>query len=225
MITEWDGSVSLNFGRLISQYVRLFVSDTLDDALQYLYLITLYPTEDMMIICREQIFNYAVSCNDYKKIIGAIDYNYDQTQQGSIVPYKPLIGVDIHDDDIYRDTILIPIAKKFQERGKYADAVNVYELSRKYTEALKVLNRQLDYALVRPIETPKPSEIVEGHQTDQQLIDFCILTLRNYENRTDVTCNAEVLSIHRILLSLLRATLQYEQGQYEQSVEVKEKVI
>lgn len=218
VVTEFDGGVSLNFARIINQYVRLFVSDHVVFGLQYLYLITLYPSEDMSTICREHIVNYIAGRTDYKDIVGSVDYG--QGQQGLVSPYQPLIGISMYDYETYCSAILSPIAQKFQEKGKYIDAVNVYRLSNKYSEALQVLNRQLDHALTisaRPLN-------VEGSQKDQQqLIDFCTSTLKNYESRAGLTRDDEVLAVHRTLLRLLQATLFYKKSEYEQTVQVKKK--
>ncbi|KAI9255861.1 Nup93/Nic96-domain-containing protein [Helicostylum pulchrum] len=219
LVTEVDGSVSLNFSRLISQFVRLFVTDASDDTLQYLYLITLYPTEDMTILCREYIINYIVRCDKYKQIIGYIDNKQGTVQPGSIEQYKPLIGIDRHNGDIYKKAILYPIAQKFQHAGKYKDAVSAYELSGKYTDALKVLNTEIDYALDRPSD-PKGQGLLQQHRVDESLIEFCNTVLRNYENNVHIDCDQKVLDTHKTLLKFLQACIQYEQGQYEQTVEI-----
>lgn len=216
MVNEVDGRVSLNFSRLISQFVRLFVSDTSDDALQYLYLITLYPTPDMTILCREYIINYIVRCNEYKQIIGYIDTKQDTVQPGSIEQYKPLIGIDRYDSEAYKTSILYPIAQKFQYTGKYKDAVSVYELSGRYTEALNVLNMEIDAALDRPVG----SGFLQRRGTDESLIEFCHTVLRNYESNVHIDCDEKVLYTHKTLLKFLQACLQYEQGNYERTVEV-----
>ncbi|KAG2205560.1 hypothetical protein INT47_005935 [Mucor saturninus] len=216
LVTEPDGNVSLNFARIINQYVRLFVSDHAEFALQYLYLITLYSNEDMTTICREYIANYIAGRTDYKSIIGSVDKNYAPLQQGSIAAYKPLFGIPMYENELYRNTILSPIAQKFQRRGKYTDAVNVYVSSGNYTEALQVLNFQLDHTLNMCIKLGK----IEGHQVDHQLIDFCVSTLQSYESGANNSCDSNVLIVNHTLLRILKATLHYERHEYEQVVEL-----
>lgn len=217
MVTEFDGTVSLNFARIISQYVRLFVSNQAEFGLQYLYLITLYSSEDMATICREHVSNYIAGCTDYKNIIGTVNCDYGLSQQGLIAPYIPLVGIPMYDNEAYRNVILSPIAQKFQCRGNYIDAVNVYISSRNYTEAFNVLNRQLDHTLNMCTKLGN----VEGRQMDHQLIDFCVSTLNNYKKEINNSCDSEVLILNQTLLRILKATLYYEQHQYEQVVEVK----
>lgn len=218
MVTEANGNVSLNFARLISQFVRSFLPTTHDEALHYLFLITLYPSEDMKLLCREQVLNYIVCCKDYKQIIGNIDQKQGRVQPGTIEAYKSLIGIDRYDVETYRDTVLYPIAQKFEYTGNYQDAVSVYEFAGKYTDALEVLNRQLDYALNRPVNLEE-----RNHARDQDLIAFCYSVLTRYEKNIYIECDENVLNTHKTLLKLLEAALLFEQKQYERTVQVKDK--
>ncbi|KAG2230498.1 hypothetical protein INT48_009873 [Thamnidium elegans] len=220
LVTEVDGSVRLNFSRLISQFVRLFVSDASDDALQYLYLITLYPTEDMTILCREYIINYIVRCSEYKQTIGYIDNKQGAVQPGSIEQYKPLIAIDRYNNETYKKAILYPIAQKFQHAGKYEDAISVYELCGEYTDALKVLNTEIDSALDRPVGGSKEHVLLKQRRTNESLITFSNTVLRNYESNVHIDCDENILHTHKTLLKFLQASLQYEQGNYEQTVEI-----
>ncbi|KAI9346684.1 nucleoporin interacting component Nup93/Nic96 [Pilaira anomala] len=215
LVTEVNGDISLNFAHLISRFVRSFLSTTHDDALHYLLLITLYPTEDMTFLCRDQVLNYIVGCKEYKDIIGCIDENQGRVQSGSIEAYKPLIGIDRYDIETYRNIVLYPIAQRFDDAGNYKDAVSVYEFAGKYTDALEVLNRQLDYALDRPINVDE-----RQHARDQNLIEFSYSVLTRYKNNTYIECDDNVLNTHKTLRKLLEAALQFEQEQYEKTVQL-----
>lgn len=217
MITEPDGNVSLNFSRLINQYVRLFIYDDSDNALQYLYLITLYPTNDMMTLCRQQIIQYIVESKEHKKLIGYTNAHGNLTSQSSIEKFKSLYGIDMYDDQLYKDSILYPIAKKFQEKGDYENAVRVFELSKKYTEAVRVLNHQLDLAL----------NIVDGNEVNGEtikLVDFSCEIKSMYDTSIYIDCSEDALVTYNILLGFLRAFVTFSKKQYVQTVEVSKSI-
>lgn len=209
MITELDGSVTLNFSRLINQYVHLFVYDDSDSALQYIYLITLYPTSDMVTLCRQQIIDYVVRSKEHEKLIGSTN----STSQSSIEKYKFLYGIDMYDEQLYKDAILYPVARKFQVKGDYGNSVRVFELCKKYTEAVKVLNHQLDLAL----------NTVDGSHVNSEAIklaDFSSKTKSMYDISIYIDCSEEALATFNILLGFLRAFILFSNGQYVQTVEV-----
>ncbi|KAI8989448.1 Nup93/Nic96-domain-containing protein [Pilobolus umbonatus] len=225
LILDRQGRTSLNFGYLINQYVRMFLSDDPDNALQYFYLLTLYsniegPTvDDMTILSREYICSYVTGIQDYKAILG---YKSNaERHPGSLDTYKSLIGID-NSKDTYRDVILHPMAIEFCNQGKYKDAVSIYELSGAYNEALTVLNNQLDYALYRP----QPDESLEDRESrremDDELIRFSLSTLRNYQNDVHIVhlINTEIQLTHHILLQLLEACIRYEKNELDQALEL-----
>jgi tetratricopeptide (TPR) repeat protein len=195
--------------RLITQYVRLFLSDDHDSALNYLYLITLYPTEDMVELCREQICNYIIRHNNYTYILGS-----PESRRGYLDKFKPLLGIELYDVDNYRRYILAPIAQKLEAQGKYEDAVKIYELGEQYTEALKVLNRQLDYALNR-----EGRDVLEQKKFDSHLIEVSMSILKNYKN-SFIQCDDTVLFNHNVLLKFLQATNFYESGNADETIKV-----
>lgn len=217
VVEELDGSVCLNFVRLINQYVRLFVADDSDTALHYLYLITLYPTEDMMTLCREQICSYVIRHNSYATLFGSGHYNPNQPQSGTPEKYKQLVGINSYDLDQYRNAILTPIAQKLQWRGNYEDSVKIFELSGQYIDAIKVLNRQLDYALSR---RPEGLELAKRQKSDQCLMEFSVVILKNYKSSINVYHSNSVLLNHDILFKFLQATTCFESGNYSATIEV-----
>lgn len=214
MVTDFDGSASLNFSRLISQYVQLFISDDSDSALQYLYLITLYPTKDMFILCRQHIIDYVVKYRNYQKLIGGVSVSNYQSYQGAIEKFKSLFGIEFYDDQTYKDSILYPIAKKFHQKGEYENAVNVYELSGRHTDALRVLNDQLDIAL---------NNQDNGHINSEKdrLVQFSTQTKTRYDDSIDINCLEDVKTTHKILLGFLKASIAYKKGEYAQTIEVR----
>ncbi|KAI9481514.1 MAG: Nup93/Nic96-domain-containing protein [Benjaminiella poitrasii] len=130
LITELDGNTCcLNFARLINQYIQLFLFKSPEDALQYIYLITLYRTDDMKFICHEQLSNYIIETDEecYKSLLGETAAKTGYHHQGIIDKFEPLLGLDFEDTSGYRKTILDRIAEGFQDKGRFKDAVSVYE--------------------------------------------------------------------------------------------------
>jgi hypothetical protein len=134
VITESDQSVRLNFSCLIDQFCRLFTHDNSANALQYLLLLTLYPTEDMYILCREKICNLVVQSPNYKSLIGQYS-TLEETRQGLLEKYKYLVVVNSYNDKEYVQKVLLPIAEIFKDYGKLEDAASVQHLIQAYPTA------------------------------------------------------------------------------------------
>ncbi len=74
-----DNRPTLNFPRLIYQYVQVYTSNNPNQAIQYLALITLYsrkqgyPTDEMVNLARSYICKFALSIEDFKTLLGSHD--------------------------------------------------------------------------------------------------------------------------------------------------------
>jgi hypothetical protein len=131
VIIESDQSARLNFSCLIDQFNRLFVHDNSDNALQYTLLLTLYPTEDMYILCQEYICKLVVESPNYRSLIGELS-TLEKTRQGTLEKYKSLVVVNSYNDKEYVQKFLAPIAEMFKDYAKLEDAVSVQQLIKAY---------------------------------------------------------------------------------------------
>lgn len=70
-----NDQVLLNFGRLIHQYVHVFLYDRPRETLQYIYLLSLYSvrngytSDDMLDLCRSCMTNLVLRSNDFKSTL------------------------------------------------------------------------------------------------------------------------------------------------------------
>lgn len=108
--------------------------DNPDNALQYLLLLTLYPIEDMYVLCREYICDLIVQTPNYKSLIGEHS-TLEKTRQGTLEKYKPLVAVNSYNDKEYVYKVLVPVAEMFRDFGKIDDANSVQQLIKAYPTA------------------------------------------------------------------------------------------
>ncbi|KAI8880586.1 NIC-domain-containing protein, partial [Backusella circina FSU 941] len=228
LIIQHDGSVSLNFARLISQYVRFSFPDNPNDAFQYQYLLSLFSdlshaNNDMMTLCREHLCSYIASANDYKSLIGT----QQQPSSVSIEKFKPLFGIE--NEAQYKSEIIHPVAEIFRQQGKYKDAVSVFALGDDYDTAIETLNVHLDQALYRPQKQQFNRDDVlvstDGGQRrveDNSLVQFAKETLDCYQSKQYILplINHSFLTSCYVLVHLLEATLCYEDHKFQEALQL-----
>ncbi|KAI8645429.1 Nup93/Nic96-domain-containing protein [Parasitella parasitica] len=208
--SKLDASNSLNYTGMISQYVRTFSPDECKDALQYLYLLTLYPDQEIYTCCYEKLIQLIVQCTDFKGILG------DKTtyRAGLIDKYKPLLDFQPYNNK-YENLVLTPVANTFQNIGRYKDSVYVFELLGSYEEALRVLNREIYRVITRYNSTNQTDLLINPMQ---DLAKFCVDTCAKYDKNCSLQ-DLDIVKTHTILLSFLRATLENHAKDLDKALE------
>lgn len=210
MVIDLKGRVSLNYCRLLNQYIQSFLGNESPDVLDYVCLFTLYPTDQMKAFCYEKIANFIVSYPNYKEMIGR-----QSILEGPVAVYRSII--DLKDDNEYKEKIIYPIAEKLQYGERYQDAVYVYEASNDYAQAFNVLNYQLGYVLNKNM-TDMNFEALKV--SNQQLVDYCLAVMKHLKDKFYLTRDEPLLNSHYILLHFLQAVIEYEKKDYEQVLKV-----
>lgn len=95
VIVEDDDRISLNFPRLIYQYVRIFAATNPQDALNYMYLLTLYSdrrrdSDDMMSLCHSYVQDLVLTTKDCNVILGTLS-----PEQGRLVRHIRLLTLTV----------------------------------------------------------------------------------------------------------------------------------
>ncbi|KAG1144978.1 hypothetical protein G6F37_006386 [Rhizopus arrhizus] len=196
-----NNEASLDFGKMIKQYVDTFIpEDQAPAALQYFYLLTLYPT--LTTLAQQLVVNYTVQTKDYRSIVG----NNRVGSNGLLQPYKPLLGIQTEND--YITCILCPVAKRFQMQGQFMDTVITFEIGEQYNQVLSVLNKELDHTL-------------SNTKVDYSLIEISLAVLAHYESQAHIIrlLDRNTLTVHQILLRFAQAKASFEQEKYDQVVE------
>lgn len=217
MLSEPNHNTCLNYTGLISQYIRSFSPDESQEALQYLYLLTLYPYKEMFTVCQEKVVQQIVHCNDFKAILGEKEA-YLNTRVGSIDKYKPLLGFHCYDtgNNKYKELIVAPVANIFRNLGRYKDAVYVFELCNGYKEVFKALNQEIHRIITRYDYADHKNTLIEPMQS---LADFCVNTLAKYNRYYSDPQDEDIVRLHKILLNFLRATLENHIGNLDKAIE------
>ncbi|KAF7720998.1 hypothetical protein EC973_005635 [Apophysomyces ossiformis] len=222
LILEDDSRVSLNFTRLIYQYIRLFSTSNPRQALQYLFLLTLYSDCreatgcDMTSVCYMYIRDLLLTSKEFKALLGSKTSEYNR-EPGYIDHYKDLLGIS--NENEYAQALLMPIAEKCELEGRYVEAVAVYELTWDYNKVIDILNKELGDALQQ--------QAVERAATPQEtakdeVINFARTTLERYERQQHIGAIIHDSKKYttRLLIQFLRARKLYEEGLYEQSLQL-----
>lgn len=208
VVLDMDGRADLNYCRLLNQYIQSFLNYNTLDALEYICLYTLYPTEQMEAFCYEKISNFIVSYPNYKQVIGERNI-----LDGPLAKYSSIIG--IKDNNEFKEKIIYPVAEKFKYGERYQDSVYIYEASNDYVQVFKVLNYQLAYVLNKNMLDETNMKAL-----NQQLVDYCSAVMKHLKDKFYVERDEALLKSHYTLLYFLQAIIEYDNKQYEQVLKV-----
>ncbi|KAL9540563.1 hypothetical protein MBANPS3_009615 [Mucor bainieri] len=212
IVSNTNGTPCLNLIGMITQYTHIAVDDC-RDALQYLFLLTLCPDQAMYSTVYEMVVEQIVRCPDFKEILG----NKVTSRAGLIDKYKSLLGFHAHNMSSYEDCIVTPTAEAFQSRGKYKDAVYVFETLGKYEQVLGVLNQEIYRAVNRYNTSDRKDALIPAMQ---DIIDFCTSTKMNYNKSPAAHYDSSNLITFNILLVFLKATIQNHCGHTQNAIEL-----
>ncbi|KAG2214436.1 hypothetical protein INT47_000992, partial [Mucor saturninus] len=221
LITLENNVKTLNFPRLIYQYVKVYLLERPKEALHYLALLSLYspkkgyPNNDMVNLARTYVCKFTAESKDFKIILGS---SGQERASGFADELKDLLYISSENE--FNAKIIEPIAEKWAQTGRCIDAVYAYSLSRDYTMMVDILAKELSDALQKPqsyrITDPKLSQL-----SNKEIIDFSIKTMNQYESNEyissliDDTRKATI----RTLIQALLFRVAYEEGRYETALQ------
>lgn len=196
---------------MIAQYIQVNL-DECQDALQYLYLLTLYPNPTVHPICYEKMVEQIVRCDNFKDILG----NKAKSRSGIIDKYKPLLGFRSYSSRDYEDLIVTPVARALQGRGRYKDSVYVFESLDKYEQVFEVLNQEIYVAINGYNTSDKKDSLIPSMQ---DIMAFCSSTRINYDKSPASKRDSSTLLTFNILVNFLKATIENHYGHSENALE------
>ncbi|KAI8338030.1 Nup93/Nic96-domain-containing protein [Chlamydoabsidia padenii] len=237
LISTVNHQTTFNFARLIHEYVKTAFVDQQqhnkkDDinskdleqaALHYTYLITLYPEEPMKRLSYCCIQNLVLAFLHDESILGTISTNQGR-QVGSIDRYRRLLG--IQDEMAYSTHILHPIGERLVKKGRYADAIHVYQLSNDDSKVIDVLIKELGDILAKTLKDIISAKKANGrHQQDtthrnQQvsLIDMAQRTLQHSDTHLVKGVDNGKKHLIRAFILLFKGAWFYEENKYEEAL-------
>ncbi|KAL1923580.1 uncharacterized protein VTP21DRAFT_8560 [Calcarisporiella thermophila] len=221
-----------DFARLVYQYTRMFARSEPQDALQYLYLLCLYgkDTEEglhLVRLCHAYVRDLALETRDYSGLLG--EARRDGTRvPGSIEQYMKLMFLS--NEREFVQNITMQAARKSHTDGRYFDAVHLYNLAEEYDTVVQILNEQLGEALTLPLhhqaqstELAPPTGAFGGGEDIKSLAENVMTYYMQYpyisariSERSKTTCS--------LLLQLLQFTSLYDEGQFEQALQLMEQL-
>ncbi|KAI8371471.1 Nup93/Nic96-domain-containing protein [Radiomyces spectabilis] len=224
LIVHDDEYVGFNFARLIHQYIRAYLAENVDHSLQYLYLLSLYAsdhgynTTEMLSLCHTYICELVLKTKDWTAIVGTKSVEHGR-KPGLIDPYKKLVGV--HNEKEYIQNILLPAARGCTQKGRWNDAIFLYEMSKEYNRAITILMKQLGDALQQSLAPIETSQKMMTTSQNQQLITQSLNTLKHYEHEQHISSILEEnkKTAIRTLIQLLRAHAAYAEDRHEIALE------
>ncbi|CAO3621971.1 unnamed protein product [Cunninghamella blakesleeana] len=227
ILTEKDYQASLNFPKMIRQYIKAaFINQNQKDnseletaAIQYIYLLTLSKNTSMAQLSYKLIQDLLHSFNGFVNILG-LNSSVTGKQVGLIDPYKPLLNID--SEASYVTNILDPIGEVYIQDGKFKQAIEIYELSQNYNRMLNILVTKLGDALlseINEINTIKEKDITSREQ-HKSLIELAKATLDHCDKylhfNTDIDSHTKNI-INSILISF-NGIWAYENYNYKRAI-------
>lgn len=212
VVSNPNGVPSLNLIGMVSQYIQIALDDC-RDALQYLLLLSLYPDPTMYSTIYDMVVEQIVRCPDFKEILG----NKVACRAGVVDKYKSLLGFRAHNMKRYEDLIVTPVAEAFQSRGRYKDAVYVFETLGKYEQVFGALNQEIYRAINRYNTSDQKDALIPAMQ---DLVDFCSSVKSHYDKSSASIYGSSDLITFNILLNFIKATIESHYGHTQNAVEL-----
>ncbi|KAI8883137.1 NIC-domain-containing protein [Backusella circina FSU 941] len=210
--------LSLNFGRLIHQYVHVFLYDRPKETLQYIYLLSLYSSrhgytsDEMVDLCRSYMTTLVLRSIDFKSTLV-----YLIGDNSVLVSLQlTLAGVDSKNDCIQH--ILFPLAESCVQMGRCEDAVYTYALSQDYNKVFDVLIKQLSDALQTPQSTRETNPTL-SKLSNNDIIHFSNSIINSYSSLMSMIDANKQTTVH-ILVELVKFRVLYESMEYRQALQV-----
>ncbi|KAI8089516.1 Nup93/Nic96-domain-containing protein [Halteromyces radiatus] len=184
--------VSFNFARFIREYIksayidRKGTEDTRVEmekaAIQYVFLLTMFNQEEMLKLSFLYIQDLVLCFPDGECILGTNSPGQGKRQLGLIDRYKRLLGVQ--DQTTYSTHILHPIGERLVKKGRYTEAIHVYQLSNDDNKVLDVLIKELGdtlFTVVKDINAAKANPDIRISPQKQQvsLVDMAQSALQH----------------------------------------------
>ncbi|KAI8644553.1 Nup93/Nic96-domain-containing protein [Parasitella parasitica] len=210
-----------NFPRLLYQYVQVFLSESRQNALQYLYLLSLYsPTngyhdQSMIQLAKLTVCQFILDTKDFETLLGTTN---DTLKPGLIQSQKSLLYIDSKDK--YTEEIMYPTAEKCIQMGRCLDAVNIYVLAHDYNNMVDALARGLNDAL-KQSQDDRIMDCTLSDESNTTIVEFATRTMQDYDRFEAFTevISPQRQSTIRILIQLLKFRTAYEQNEYQRALQ------
>lgn len=141
-----QGFKSINFARMVGNYVKTFKFSDPRVAAEYLFLICLSEGSDetfkqeQIELCHEAVRELVLETREFVLLLGKITKN-GMRIPGVIEERKSLIYLE--DENAFLDNIAEKAAQKASEDGRLIDCILLYQLSEEYDTVLKIVNKLL----------------------------------------------------------------------------------
>ncbi|KAJ2887587.1 nuclear pore complex subunit [Coemansia asiatica] len=222
--SDQDHSPLLDFARIITQYAYALPESSADDAINYLLLLTLGPTNvaEKRLVCEQAIVRVLYERREYAHFLG--DINADGTRQrGYLERYLPLLGITSHEQ--FSQTIVRRLADRSRDKGRLADTVLLYNLAERFNTVLTVLCKQLGEILYAYGNTG--SFAVSDNADTMGLDDVegvARAVLLHYKQREHIAqlLDSRAVNTCSVLLTVMDFLALYRKGSYEAALQVIE---
>ncbi|KAL9550891.1 hypothetical protein MBANPS3_004514 [Mucor bainieri] len=207
----------LNFNHLVYHYIQVFIPDSRQTAVQYLYLLSLYssangyPDQSMVDLARSYVCKYVIDSNDTKTLLGTLN---DEQKPALIERQKSLLYIKSREE--FTQVILYPTAEQCLQRGRCFDAVHIYSVAHDYNKMVDVLIKELTDALQQS-HADRIIDLTLSDEPNTAIIQFTKEAMEYYtkfEPFTKVVTEERQNTI-RILTHLLQFRTYYDQKEYD----------
>ncbi|GAN05672.1 NIC-domain-containing protein [Mucor ambiguus] len=211
----------LNFYHLIYHYIQVFIPDSRQNAVQYLYLLSLYSSgngyldQSMVYLARSYVCKYVIDSNDAKTLLGTFN---DEQRPALIERQKSLLYVRSREE--FTKVILHPTAEQCIQRGRCSDAVHIYSVAQDYNKVVDVLVKELTDALQQS-HADRVIDLTLSDEPNEAIIQFTKEAMDCYSKFEPFTkvVTAERQNTIRILTHLLQFRTFYDQKEFDMAMQ------
>lgn len=195
-----NGFKSINFARMIGNYVKTFKFSDPRVAAEYIFLICLSEgpdnefKESQIKICQEAIRELVLETREFVLLLGKITKN-GMRIPGIIEERKSLIHLE--DETAFLDNIAEKAAQKANEDGRLIDCILLYQLSEEYDTVLTIVNKLLG-DFINSIDLTHKSSITDdifnniGSEDESNIIKLSDNLLKVYNASPEILSKTSI---------------------------------
>lgn len=231
-----NGFKSINFARMIGNYVKTFKFSDPRVAAEYIFLICLSEgpdkefKESQIKICQEAIRELVLETREFVLLLGKITKN-GMRIPGIIEERKSLIYLE--DETSFLDNIAEKAAQKANEDGRLIDCILLYQLSEEYDTVLTIVNKLLG-DFINSIDLTSKSSITDdifnniGSEDEGNIIKLSDNLLKVYNASPEILSKTSIknrINCKRLLdMFEIIKEFNYDEDLTNKSVKIMEQI-
>ncbi|KAI8072609.1 Nup93/Nic96-domain-containing protein [Gongronella butleri] len=161
-------------------------------ALQYVYLLSFIPGSNMHELALLFVQDVVFWCGKPLELLGCVSPTLGR-QKGPMDKYKALL--DIHDEATYIERVLLPVARRFADKERHEEAIQLFEMADNYNEVLAILIKNLGDTLAKQLKAinttepwqENPQYVQQQYQQLHMWVAYADKALHHYHQHSHIS--------------------------------------